>query len=472
MRKFAYPRLMQYFKEVSAIPRPSYHEGAIAEYLCAFAQTRGFAYLRDEWNNVLINAPATKGLEDRAPILLQGHTDMVCEKNEGVVHDFLKDGIELYEQDGWLSAKGTTLGADNGVAVAAMLAILDAEAHPPLECLFTASEEVGLDGAKNFDYTRISARRMINLDGADDGEIIVGCAGGVRSDFCLHGETRPLEGACYRLSIGGLAGGHSGEDIHRGRANANVLLGRVLAALLDSQELCLASVVGGNKDNAIPREASAVLTLKEFESANKAVDAVWQTIRTELSSEDASAELRFSPCEIVETVFAPSMTERLVHLLSLPNGVLAREEAYPDLVRFSRNLGVIRTEGEKILVTFSSRSANDEEIDTSLSELSASATRIDAEISHHSRYPGWAVAESSELCNSYAEVFEKLFERKVRITSIHAGLECGLIKKALPTMDLLSSGPRIENLHSPDERLELCSFERFFQMLTELLKTI
>ena len=471
-KKFSYPKLMEYFEEISAIPRPSYHEDAIAEFLVAFAKTRGFSYLRDEWNNVLISAPATEGLEDRTPVLLQGHTDMVCEKNEGVAHDFLRDPIVLYEENGWLRAKGTTLGADNGVAVAAMLSILDGEAHPPIECLFTSSEEVGLDGAKNFDYTKISARTMINMDGADDGEIIVGCAGGARSDLFLRGERMPCEDVCYRLSIRGLAGGHSGEDIHRGRANANCLLGRLLSEILTEQEIRLASVSGGNKDNAIPREASAVLWVKDFESAKQAVDSVWQTILGELCDEDSSAELCFAACERFGELFDAPMTGRLVNLLSAPNGVLAMEEKIPDLVQFSRNLGVIRTEEQGIKIIFSSRSAKDEQIDASLSELDGYALRTDAEITHHSRYPGWEIAEHSELREKYAEVFRRLFGRELRIASIHAGLECGLIKQALPTMDLISCGPMIENLHSPDERLNLLSLERFFLLITEVLKTL
>ncbi len=470
MENFSYLKLMKYFEEISAIPRPSYHEEGIAEALVSFAKQRGFSYVRDEWNNILISAPATEGLEDCAPVLLQGHTDMVCEKNEGVEHDFLKDPIELYEENGWLCARGTTLGADNGVAVAAMLAILDGEAHPPLECLFTASEEVGLDGAKNFDYTRISARKMINMDGADDGEIIVGCAGGIRSDLFLRGERRAWNHHGYRLSIRGLVGGHSGEDIHRGRANANCLLGRLLSEILGEQEIRLVNVVGGNKDNAIPREASAVLWVESFERAQRAVDRVWQRILCELSKEDENAELCFVPCEGRENAFDASMTERLVSLLSLPNGVLSMEENYPDLVQFSRNLGVIRTEEQGIKVTFSSRSAKEEQIDASCSELDACALRTQAEITHHSRYPGWAVAEHSALREKYAEVFRRVFGRELRIASIHAGLECGLIKQAIPEMDMLSCGPIIEHLHSPDERLNLRSFERFFLLMTEVLK--
>ena len=241
---FAYPSVMRYFEEISAIPRASYKEERIADYLVAFAEKRGLSYYRDEVHNVLIECPATPDRVDHAPVLLQGHTDMVCEKNEGIAHDFDRDPLELYEENGWIRARGTTLGADNGIAVAMMLALLDgaAESHPALQCLFTSSEEVGMDGAMAFDYGRIRARRMINMDSADESCIIAGCAGGLRSQI-----TRPLtrttrEGTVLRLRIRGLFGGHSGEDIHRGLANANRLVGRILAMLTAQMPVCIADI--------------------------------------------------------------------------------------------------------------------------------------------------------------------------------------------------------------------------------------
>ena len=290
MEAFVYPKLMRYFEEISAIPRGSYHEEKIADYLVAFAKERNLDCYRDEIGNVLIKAGATQGLEDRAPMLLQGHTDMVCEKNEGVAHDFLRDPLKLYQKDGWLSAEGTTLGADNGVAVAMMLAILDGEAHPPLECLFTVCEEVGLDGAKHFDYSRISSRRMINLDGAEETELVVGCAGGVRSDLCLQGKRETQPKPCARISVRGLAGGHSGEDIHRGRANANCLMGQILQTLWnDDPSLRLVSLRGGNKDNAIPREAEAILSVTDLQRLKNFVSATWQRLYEELGADDKNA---------------------------------------------------------------------------------------------------------------------------------------------------------------------------------------
>ncbi len=472
IKEFAYPKLLRYFEEISAIPRASGEEEKIAEYLVAFAKEKGFSYVRDAWNNVLISAPATEGREGIAPVLLQGHTDMVCEKNAGIEHDFSKDPLALYEEDGWIHARGTTLGADNGVAVAMMLAILDGEEHPPIECLFTTSEEVGLDGAIAFDYRNVSARRMINMDGADDTGIIVGSSGGARTDLTLRGK-KTSELPCARLSIRGLMGGHSGEDIHRGRANANCLLGRLLAAVADEQKLLVASIDGGSKDNAIPRESEAVLFVADLDRAKATINAVWQEIRAELCADDEKAEVSLMPCETDDTCFDAETSKKLVHLLStVPNGVFAWEPLLPDLVQFSRNLGVVCTEGERVRVTFASRSAKDSQVDASLAELEEYAARLGGEVRHHGRYPGWEVAEYSELQTTYASVFRRLFARELRIESIHAGLECGVIKQAIPRMDLLSCGPVIENLHSPDERLNVASFERFFLLITEVLKEL
>ena len=396
---------------------------------------------------------------------------MVCEKNAGVAHDFSKDPLSLYEENGWIRARGTTLGADNGVAVAMMLAILDGEAHPPLECLFTTSEEIGLDGAIAFDYRRISARRMINMDGADDTGIIIGSAGGACSDLTLRGVKAPTDRLCVRLSVRGLTGGHSGEDIHRGRANANRLLGEILGALGLTQRVLLVSVDGGSKDNAIPREATAVVSVADFDVAKAMADEVWRKLRRNFCEEDANAELSLTRCESSYPCFDDEMTAKVITFLShVPNGVFAFEPTMEGFVQFSRNLGVVRTEGECVIFTFSSRSAKESQVDASLSELEGYAQRLGGEICHHGRYPAWEVAEHSELQGVYADVFRSLFGRELRMESIHAGLECGVIKQAIPDMDLLSCGPVIENLHSPEERLNKASLERFYRLITEVLK--
>ncbi|MBQ9760200.1 MAG: beta-Ala-His dipeptidase, partial [Clostridia bacterium] len=261
--------LFRYFEEISAIPRMSYHEEQIADYLVDFARKRGLECYRDKAHNVFIRMPATQGYEDHAPVLLQGHTDMVCEKNNDVVHDFLQDPLKLYLDGDLLRAEGTTLGADDGIAVSVMLAVLDGalEAHPLVECLFTSAEEVGLDGAKSFDYSLLTARKMVNLDSESLGVITAGCAGGIRSEVKLPIKPIPFMGDALRFAIQGLAGGHSGENIHEGRANANKMMGRILAEIVQKCGAKLVSVNGGSKDNAIPRECEAVIAVSDRDVA-------------------------------------------------------------------------------------------------------------------------------------------------------------------------------------------------------------
>ena len=294
---FRYPNLLRFFEEISAIPRESYHEEQIADYLVAFALERGLPYFRDELHNVLIEMPASKGFEDHPALLLQGHTDMVCEKNAGVTHDFATDPLDLYVEDRWLRARGTTLGADDGVAVAIMLSILDGNIaeHPPIQCLFTSAEEVGMGGIEGFDFSRITARKMINLDSPDDLQIITGCAGGLYSSLTYSAKAITTEDACLHISVKGLAGGHSGEDIHRSRANANLLLARVLLAVSQATPLSLISFDGGNKKNAIAREAKAVVAIKDKESAIAMIDTWRSLLIAEMTADDAQFSLSAEP---------------------------------------------------------------------------------------------------------------------------------------------------------------------------------
>lgn len=471
---FPYPKLLHFFEEISAIPRPSYHEAAIADYLVDFARQRGLACVRDQANNVLIDLPASAGYEAEEPILLQGHTDMVCEKNDGVLHDFLKDPLELYEQDGLIRAKGTTLGADDGVAVAAMLALLDGEsdAHPALQCLFTASEEVGLDGVKAFDYRNIRARRMINMDSADESCIVVGCAGGLRSSVVIPvaREAFDVEGICLRLS--GLCGGHSGEDIHRGRANANKLMGRILYFLLSRHDgLRLSALRGGTKDNAIPREAEAVLVGASLEAVEADVQRILGEIRRELCRDDAALVESVERVARVSSALTRQSTEQVVFLPTVvADGVLAMSQELKGLVEFSRNLGIVSLDETGAEMIFSSRSALDSQIDRSAAELDAYAARLGGTTRHYNRYPGWNYDERSDMRRRYADAYRSVFGQDPRVEVIHAGLECGLIKQALPDMDLISCGPIVTDLHSPAEALHVASFARFFEIILKLLK--
>lgn len=470
---------MDFFEEISAIPRATYHEEEIARYLCDFARKRGLEYYTDELHNVLIKKKGSRGRECEPALLLQGHTDMVCEKNEGVEHNFLTDGIELQmTADGWLKANNTTLGADNGVAVAVMLYVLDGadgglESNPPIECLFTVSEEVGMEGAYGFDYSKISARRMINMDSADEALIIAGCSGGERTTLSLTPEKQKPSGRALKISIKGLAGGHSGEDIHRDRANANKLMGRVLLSLEQGIDFSLSSVDGGSKDNAIPREAIAVITTEQCEETVRAIELLAEKIAPELSPDDSGFALSAEECAMPEYVFDGEAKEKIIFLLAtVPNGIFAMNHSIENLVEFSRNVGVVRTDNEsgKIEILFSARSPKPSQLVASAEQISAYAKMLGMNVKNGMAYPGWVYAERSRIRDAYSEIYAEIYGKKPEITAIHAGLECGVIKKNIPDMDIISCGPIVINLHSPDEALNVASFERFFSIIKRLIE--
>lgn len=473
LENFKYPTLLKYFEEISAIPRASYREEKIADYLESFARAHGLEYYRDSLGNVLINKSATEGRENTAPILLQGHTDMVCEKNEGVSHDFSRDPLKLYEKDGWIRAEGTTLGADNGVAVAAMLAILDgaAESHGPLQCLFTVSEEVGLEGAKGFDYSRTYARKMINMDSADESLIIAGCAGGLRTDIKIPIERENANGEGFKLSISGLAGGHSGEDIHRGRANANKLMGRALYRLSAADKsIRIISVDGGTKENAIPRECVALGVCGDIKALKIAVIELEAEIKAELGASDRAFSLRATEENSGGIPMTSQSGKKVIFLLStLSNGVFERNTELSGIVEYSRNLGIAKTHEDLFEAVVNSRSARESQMDLSAAELEAYGDLLGGKAEHYSRYPGWEYAEKSEIRNTYTRAYAELYGSEPKIEVIHAGLECGIIKKAIPDMDMLSCGPVVTDLHSPDEALNIASFERFFGVILRAL---
>ena len=478
IKNFAYEGLMRYFEEISAIPRASYKEEKIADYLCNFAKERGLEYYRDVNNNVLINAPATAGMENSPAILLQGHTDMVCEKNEGVEHDFDNDGLKLYEEDGWIKAEGTTLGADNGVAVAVMLYVLDGglERHGAIQCLFTSSEEVGLDGAQSFDYSRVYARKMINMDSADEKLIIVGCAGGMRTNFSFDVTSEEIVApALVKLSVKGLMGGHSGEDIDKGRANANKLMARLLAKILADAEIDarIVSIYGGSKDNAIPRECEAELSVSDIDRLGDVITVEAEKLSHGLSDFDKNLSVGIKVIGRDTKVACPdkATAEKLVNfIVCVPNGVFEMNYSVEGIVEWSRNLGVVTFDAGKAECVFASRSSFESRIDASGEQLDAFAALIGANVRHYNRYPGWNFAEVSPLRDAWSASCEKILGTKPEILAIHAGLECGFIKQAVPDMDIISAGPIIFDLHSPDERLDKKSFERFFTVVKDVLE--
>ncbi|MBQ2806295.1 MAG: aminoacyl-histidine dipeptidase [Clostridia bacterium] len=464
-------KLFEYFEDICAIPHGSGNEAAIADYLVAFATSRGLEYHRDHVNNVFIKAPATQGLEDRPAILLQGHTDMVCEKNNDTEHDFLRDGLSLFVENGWLGAKGTTLGGDDGIAVAMMLAILDGEMpHPAVECLFTVEEEVGLLGAESFDYSLVSASRMINMDSEDEAYVTAGCAGGLRTDLTVPVTYEDAKGVAVEIKLGGLAGGHSGADVHLGRANANKMMGRMLLALSKEFDFRLCAIEGGSKDNAIPRECTAVVCGKGLLAMPAKVAKLTNEIKAELCAEDSGFFMQCKTLEVPKTCMDKDSTARVICAVgTVANGVLAMSNHIQGLVEYSRNLGIVRTEQGGVHLTLSSRSAIESQLDASIDDLDALATLCGGSTRHHSRYPGWSYAVESPLRDQYLAAYTELFGKTPEVSVIHAGLECGIIRSKLPEMDMISVGPNMRDIHSPAERLDLASCERFWQVITKMM---
>lgn len=477
IRGYEPAKLFSHFEDISRIPRGSGNEKGIADFLVAFAEARGIECYRDAIHNVLYRIPATAGREGEPSVLLQGHTDMVCEKNGDTVHDFLTDPLKLYVKDGWLRAEGTTLGADDGVAVAVMMAAADGliPSHPALECLFTVSEEVGLDGANGFDYSQIGSRILFNLDSEEEDAVIVGCAGGVRSDLFLSPKWQRRTGTVYEIALKGLKGGHSGEDINSGRENANKLVGRILTKLVELTDLRIVSIRGGSKDNAIPRECTVTVAVPKGDAAAVAEKANLEiaAIARELSEDDAGfvgTVTKVKRTELPARMMDRDGTRKLVTLLGcVRNGVLKMSYGVKGFVEWSRSLGVIETNGDVIRVVFSSRSSIEDQLDASIAELNGLAALVGAEIRHHGRYPGWAYDPDSKIREKYLRICREELGTPATARVIHAGLECGVIASHLTGLDAISFGPNLADIHSPEEALDLASMERFWKKLVALL---
>ncbi|MBO5898925.1 MAG: beta-Ala-His dipeptidase, partial [Clostridia bacterium] len=436
-------QVFEFFEQISAIPRGSGNEQGIADYLERFARERGLDYVRDANNNLLIKKHATQGRENEAPLLFQGHTDMVCEKNGDVAHDFEHDGIRLIQHGNELTADGTTLGADNGIAVAMMMAMLDGvmPSHPAIECLFTTEEETGMGGAIAFDYSLLTARHMVNLDSEEEHVVTVGCAGGIRSDLDIPIAKEPIGAReLCRVRLTGLGGGHSGADIHTGRQSANLLLGRLLASL--APDVRLVSVEGGSKDNAITREAEAVIAVPSVAMASMRLLMLGDEIAGELVKADegchiACERLTEDEAASVDAVMDETTTSRVLGVLSnAPCGVLAMSAEVEGLVEYSRNLGILRTTEASVRMTFTSRASRESRLDGTVTALDALARAVGGTVGHHSRYPGWEYAPVSPLRDAYREAYRAVCGKEMTVVAIHAGLECGYIKKQINDMDI------------------------------------
>lgn len=471
-------KLFHFFEDISAIPRGSANEKAISDYLVAFAEERNLWCHRDALFNVIIKKPASAGAKEKPAVMLQGHTDMVCEKLAGVAHDFTTDPLDLIIKDGVLSANGTTLGGDNGAAVACMLAILDDDTltHPALECVFTTQEEIGLNGAEALDKSLLSARTMINLDSEDEGVATVSCAGGLR--FAL---TRPItrskkEGMLLHLEATGLLGGHSGTDINKEHQNANLLMARMINHLFHNTDALLVDFNGGTKDNAIPRETSATLFYSD-EAAAKNAENLALALSADFSSEICPYEPAFQFLVSTENGTADVISAEdgkafITAMCLAPNGVQFRNMNLDGFTVTSLNLGIAATDETSASLVFAPRSSVATLMSALKEKLCLLAETFGFEVSMHGEYPGWSFAEVSPIRDVFVQSYKELFHDDLKIEAIHAGLECGLFSDAIPGLDAIAVGPTIRGCHTPDEHLPLDSFERFYELLTDVLKKL
>ena len=479
IRQLKPERLWHYFAEILAIPRPSKKEEQIAAWLMDFGRSHGLETSRDEVGNVLIRKPATAGMEGRATVVLQSHMDMVCEKNADTTHDFDKDPIISRIEGEWVKATGTTLGADDGIGMAAQLALLEATdiPHGPIECLITVDEETGLSGAFGLEPGFLKGKILLNLDSEDEGELFIGCAGGkdTVATMAVRMEAAGANYAGLRLSIGGLTGGHSGDDIHKGRGNAVKLMNRILFAGITDYGLRLASIDAGNLRNAIAREAFADVALPQdkLEAFEKAAAQLGETFRKEYHVTEPDLWLKTEriacPARVADTT---SVTRLIQALYACAHGVIAWSADIPNFVETSTNLASVKTREDHFEITTSQRSSVESAKDD-VGNMVANVFRLaGCEVRHTDGYPGWTPNPHSEITQVTANAWERLYGYKPKVLAIHAGLECGLIGEKYPSMDMISYGPTIKGAHSPDERIEIATVERFWKLTLEVLKNV
>jgi len=469
-------KVFKYFEEISAIPRGSGKTDAVSAYCEKFAAERNLKCVRDGANNVIIFKDATPGYENSDPVILQGHLDMVWEKSADSPINFETDGLSLCVDGDFVKAEGTTLGADDGIAVAMFLAILDSDdiSHPPLEILLTTDEETGMNGAFALDVAPLKGKKMINVDSEQEGTLWVSCAGGARVDIELPVSFAEVKGTACEIVISGLHGGHSGAEIHVGYANANILMGRVLEEMLKSLDFSIVEVNGGTMDNAITRESRCKIILNsEVEALYKIALKMQTRFLKEYGYVDPDISVKVVEAENCEKAFEKKSTEAFVALINrLPNGVVRMSEEIDGLVETSLNLGVVKMKENAVSLTFSVRSSKDSERKALIEKLISVAASNNSFSNAHSEYPAWEYKKDSVLREKMASIYKDMFGKPMTVTAIHAGLECGLFCGKISGLDCVSLGPDMFDIHSPSERLSISSTERVWNYLLEVLKQL
>jgi dipeptidase D len=469
------------FHELTRIPRPSGHEEQIRDYVEQFGKNLGLETIRDEAGNVIIRKPATPGMENRKGVILQGHLDMVPQKNNDKEHDFEKDPIETMVDGDWVKANGTTLGADNGIGVASVLALLASTGipHGPLEGLFTATEETGMDGANGLQEGVLQGDILINLDSEDEGELYVGCAGGedATAKFKYKEKKTPKGYSGVNLSVTGLKGGHSGIDIPLGRGNANKVFFRILGEVACKLEVSLSSVTGGNLRNAIPRETFGLLAIKnkKIEEFITLVDELTGIIKKELAATEPDLTVTIEPVDKPKTIINKKVQKNLTKaILACPNGVIRMSDSMAGLVETSTNLAIVKSDKKKktIMVACLMRSSVDSAKEELGNRMYSLFTLAGAKVKFSGGYPGWKPNMDSPILKTMQEVYQGKFGKIPEIKAIHAGLECGILGGKYPHWDMISFGPTIRHPHSPDEKINIATVQKFWDFLTETMKNI
>ena len=464
-----------YFEKICTIPHGSRNTKAISDYLVSFAKEHDIRYIQDALNNVILFQDGTCGYEDHAPVILQGHMDMVCEKDEDCPLDMAVDGLDVTHDEEYVFARGTTLGGDDGIAVAYALALLADKSipHPPLEVIITVDEEIGMEGAAGIDLSMLKGRTLVNLDSEDEGIFTVSCAGGARGTIHLPVQRRVVYGPCVKLTVEGLQGGHSGVEIHKKRANANKVMGEFLSRVQKLMPLCITKLQGGAKDNAIPRSCQVTLVAlgMHLERINDIAQELQEQIRSEY--DEPQAVICGDDVDAMGgNALTSECTAKVIALLNAaPNGVQAWSEDIPGLVQTSLNLGVAKLE-EELPLTFAVRSSVNQEKRELLAKLEELAEFYDGTYTQMGDYPAWEYKKDSHLRDTMVRIYREMFRKEPEVVAIHAGLECGLLSEKLPGLDCVSIGPQMYDIHTSREKLEISSTERTWRFLLEILKAL
>ena len=479
LRKLEPICLWNKFADLNGVPRPSKKEERIIEFIKAFGNSLGLETFEDQIRNVIIRKPATPGMENRKSIVLQSHLDMVHQKNNDTVFDFDVQGIEMFVDNDWIKAKGTTLGADNGIGVATIMAILESDTipHPAIEALFTIDEETGMTGALNLKANILKGSILLNLDTEQDDEIDIGCAGGI--DVTATGnyqmEELPADYSAWRISVKGLNGGHSGMDIHKGLGNANKIMNRLLYKGFELFGLAVSEINGGSLRNAIPRESESIIILpkNKINDFNTAFEQLIKDIKFELKTTEPTLQIGLQEVPLPDLIMNSDSQIQLINAIySVSNGVYRMSADIDNLVETSNNLARVIVKDGKIFIACLTRSSIESSKMDLAQALEANFKMANLQVSFSGSYPGWTPNVSSPILKVLTSVYEQLYQKKPKVVACHAGLECGILGKNYPNMDMISFGPTILGAHSPDERVSISSVQKYWRFVLEILKAI